>query len=115
MLADTRPPHVSCQQGARLHSHHGVQEEAPAQHHLQRASGAMGPRAQLSDNHGQLGALCQVNASVLASGGHELFLGRDSANFLTLGMGRGRGSCWGPCRLPASLSLEGARDISPNQ
>ena len=47
--------------------------------------------------------------------GHELFLGRGSANFLTVGMERGRGSCWGPWCLPVSLSLEGACDISPNQ
>ena len=72
------------------------QEEAPAQRHLPGAACAMGPRSQLSGDHGQLEALCHVNTSVLAPGGHELFLGRGSANFLTVGMGRWRGSRWGP-------------------
>ena len=72
------------------------QEEAPAQGHLPGTACKMGPRSQLSGDHGQLEALCHVNTSVLAPEGHELFLGRGSANFLTVGMGLGRGSCWGP-------------------
>lgn len=49
--------------------------------------------------------------------GRELFLERDSllADFPPLGVAGGS-SCWGPCRLPASLSLwkKGVCGISPN-
>lgn len=71
-FVDTRPSQANRQQGARLHSYQGGPEEAPAQP-LPGATWAMGPRSQLSGDHGQLEALCHANTSVLAPGGHELF------------------------------------------
>lgn len=77
----------------------------------------MGPHVQLSGGNGCCGALHLVNVSMLAPG-RELFLERDSllADFPPLGVAGGS-SCWGPCRLPASLSLwkKGVCGISPNQ
>lgn len=104
----------------RLNSHGGSQREAPAQPSVPGTASPMGPYAQLSGGNGCCGALCHVNARVLALYAvncvqlRGLLLEREclSAGFLTLGMG----GCLCPPPCPCiPLFGRGVCGILPNQ